>query len=559
MLLTLCSIAMAGNICDSNSPPATSKLYMLNKEIKNQDLGNFNVTENLQIKVYFYNICEKKITSNNFSIEDLEITIEPDFKVRESPYYSNKELLQENGTVIINLNITLAGKYILSGKYFPLKTYNINFIPGEPSEKSILEVDKTVIKAGEKVTVYIIPYDKYENLIDANIYKDNNNDKNPFIVSYNNLTSNKDNYAENFEVVKIINYLIISYDVKLTQAGDITISGKVGENILNHRTVTVKHAEIDFYRSEVYKYEDENNKELIKDGTVITTSEIGPKFRLYLKDKYGNAVELPEEKLKNLNSYLNFTKYKNLYYNFKLNDEEYAEKQYAEFVIDDDNKNRISFNKLIYGNYDLVFTDKSENLLYNIILDNGCPSDKPFKCSYRTTKCAASQIECGCPDNYIKCPYMNYCVKYYRTDMCFYPYTYVKIPNQKVCPVGKILCPDLSCRDNYNLCKDSDYCPLGMRRCPDQSCQSDTKDCPNTINCGNSSKYVCNNDKCVDSELECDESVICNSGNNTYLCDGNTCASSWEECPKKKSCVWSMVFSTYLSLCEDGDCKPTCP
>ena len=129
----------------------------------------------------------------------------------------------------------------------------------------------------------------------------------------------------------------------------------------------------------------------------------------------------------------------------------------------------------------------------------------------------------------------------------------IGIPNQKVCPIGKVLCADLSCRDNYNLCQVFEPCEGSKKRCPDQSCHKNPYHCPRTINCGNLSKYVSNDDKCVDSELECKESKICDSDEKTYLCDGNTCAESWEECPIKKSC------KSRKSLCEGNTCKNNCP
>ena len=96
-------------------------------------------------------------------------------------------------------------------------------------------------------------------------------------------------------------------------------------------------------------------------------------------------------------------------------------------------------------------------------------------------------------------------------------------------------------------------------KCPDQTCNSKIRFCPKTIDCGNSSKYVCNNDKCVDSELECEESKSCDSDTYTNLCDGNTCSENWEDCPKKDNCCIKTLFSRYsISLCEDNECRETC-
>ena len=84
----------------------------------------------------------------------------------------------------------------------------------------------------------------------------------------------------------------------------------------------------------------------------------------------------------------------------------------------------------------------------------------------------------------------------------------IGIPNQKVCPFGKVLCVDLICRDNYDLYEIFEQCEDLKKRCPDQSCHFNINHCPKTINCANYSKYVSNDNRCVDSELECKESVI---------------------------------------------------
>ena len=248
---------------------------------------------------------------------------------------------------------------------------------------------------------------------------------------------------------------------------------------------------------------------------------------------------------------MSFNKKRNILYNFKLNTKQ---QQYAEFVIDDET-NKFPYSKLVSGEYDLVFIYGTKNFTYTIVLKNNCPANKPFKCLIGNDKCVATQTDCDCPDGYTKCGNMNYCVHNGTENyMC----SNVNPPNQKVCPFGKVLCADLSCRDNYTDCSIFYPCEKKKNRCPDQTCHRDLNNCPKTIDCGNSSKYVCNNDKCVDSELECDESVICDSDPNTYLCDGNECARTWEYCPKKTKC-WSFLLLKYLSLCEDGVCRSTCP
>ena len=442
----LYSFILADNTCASGSL-FNSKLYKLDgDEIIEPNLEDTKVGKKLQIKVVFIDECGDKIKDINTN--ELGIVFEPEVKNRVETNSFNYEISQsdEEGEFIIELNSIFAGRHKLSWKYFPLVTYYVTFIPGEPSEKSILEVDKTVIDLGDTITVYIIPYDEYENLIDANTYKTENN--NPFLVSYNKVTTNANIYAQNYRIVNILNYPIITYEIQLLEEGEIAIKGEIGGKILNNRTVTVKLAEIDFSRSQVFRYNSESNDfEVLKNDTTVVSYENNSIYRLYLKDINGKEIKyLNNEQLNDFRAYLNFHRTRYVFYNFKLNN---TEKRYVEYIIDDDkNPNKIFYNKLVYGDYDLVFTYGSENLLYKIVLDNGCSSDEPFKCLVNETiQCVASQTDCDCPSKYVKCTKTNYCVPENNTDMC----SDITIPNQKVCPIGKVLCADLSCRDNYYL------------------------------------------------------------------------------------------------------------
>ena len=491
--LALCSFVIAEDYCSSNSA-SYFKLYSLKnkkaEEITEKNIGNSTVGESLQFQIIFYNECNKTI--NDINTDKIGVTFELEVKNKVGNNDNIYKISENNGEVIINLYSTLAGKHKLIINYFQQETYYVNFIPGKPSEKSILEIDKNVITVGEIVTVYIIPYDKYENLIDAKIYENSNN---LFNVSYSNLTSNDDIYAQNPQIVEIINYKLISYSIKLTQVGKITIKGKVGENLLNTRTVIVNLAEIDFYRSEVYRYNSSNKElEILKNDIIEKNYEINSIYRLYPKDKYGRKIEiLNEEQLNNFKSYLNFNKQRHVYYNFKLNNEKYNERQYIEFIINDDG-NKIAYKKLVSGKYDLIFIYRNEKLLYNINLDNDCPYNTPFRCLDDENGCVASQTACKCPNNYHKCNNVNYCVpkRIYCPDK--------GTKNQRVCPIGKVLCADLNCRDNYNDYQGYHFC-FFKKRCPNQNCESSLDDCQGNIE--NCNYYVCNNKKCVESELDC--------------------------------------------------------
>ena len=551
VFLELCSFVLAEKIRESFTLCNSKLLNLDGGEITDPNLKNIMVGEQLEIKIHFFDECEDNLT--DISINELEIVFEPEIKNREETRSFNYNISQSDGEFTIDLNSTLAGKFKFTGNYFQKKVYYVTFIPGEASLKSILEVDKTVINLGDTVTVYIIPYDEYENLIDANTYKINND--NPFIVSYNNVTANADIFAQNYGIVNILKYSLISYEIQLLEEGEILIKGEIGGKILNNRTVTVKLAEIDFRRSEVFRYNSRiNDFEVLKNDSNIENYENNSIYRLYLKDINGKEIKyLKNEQLNDFKAYLNFNRTRYVFYNFKLNN---TERRYAEYIIYDvKNQNKIFYNDLVYGEYDLVFVYGSEKLLYNIILDNGCSFSKPFRCSVnKTIQCVTSQTDCDCPDYYYKCDFTHCCVPENRTDMC----SNVEIPNQKVCPIGKVLCADLSCRDSYTDCfKEFGYCyHPSTKRCPDQTCAITINYCPKTIDCGNSSKYVCNDDKCVESELECVESAVCDSGENTYLCNDNTCKENRGKCPTKKYCIRGLDYS--ISLCADNKCRENC-
>ena len=495
VFFALFSFYIAGDIRVSGSLIYSKLLSSEDKEITEKDLEKINVGKPLRIKIVFYDEYNETITRINN--DELKVIFEPTIKIREGSY--DYKISPNNGELIIDLNSTLAGKFKLTINYFQKETYYyVNFVPGELSDKSILEVDKTVITVGENVTIYIIPYDKYENLINATLYKHSNIS---FEVSYNNGKSNVNVDVGDPEIVNIVNYPLISYEIKLTLVGEITINAKVGKNLLNYRKITVNPIEIDFNHCEFYRY-DSNNIELkvLKNGITENTTESEPTYRLYLKDKNGRGIEyLSEEQLNNLKSYLNFDNKNYVFYYFTLKYEKSTKEQYIEFAVDDD-KNKIAYKKLLYGDYDLVFTQGSEILSYKTVLNNGCSTNKPFKCTYGKTKCVASQTDCGCPKKpikYIKCIKTPYCVPDANKDMCSDDATW----NKRVCPIGKVLCADLSCKDDYNLCQVP-YNQCNSQRCPDQTCQSFYMKCEDIITC-EKNEYVCNNEKCVKSELEC--------------------------------------------------------
>ena len=130
-----------------------------------------------------------------------------------------------------------------------------------------------------------------------------------------------------------------------------------------------------------------------------------------------------------------------------------------------------------------------------------CKEDrtKPFRCKVRGKEtCVASQTDCDCPIGYKKCEIMNFCYKEGREDMC--PYfknkncgTDFRIcidglcrsktyhgPNQRVCPIGQVLCADLSCRNNYDECEEAgiEKYDGSRQRCIGQAVVENAVNCP---------------------------------------------------------------------------------
>ena len=210
-----------------------------------------------------------------------------------------------------------------------------------------------------------------------------------------------------------------------------------------------------------------------------------------------------------------------------------------------------------------------------IIPKNNCNKEKPFNCSVNgIMTCVKSQTDCDCPQDYYKCNYMKYCVPGNRKDMCpkFYYRNCNEInnkwdyyndgicrnknyiqPSQRVSPIGKILCPDLSCEDNYNNCKMYDILLDGKTRCVNQDLTQYAYECQSTITCSDSEKVVCPNGKCVENEIFCKNMIECPI-DNPFLCKyNNKCVKSFQFCEINKKCC-----GDGLSLCEDYVCRENC-
>ena len=198
-------------------------------------------------------------------------------------------------------------------------------------------------------------------------------------------------------------------------------------------------------------------------------------------------------------------------------------------------------------------------------------ANKPFKCNVGdVTTCVNSQNECNCPENYIRCGYMNVCVPTSNQDMCQFslPVNCKKYgsglelcddgicrkskdlsPNQVVCPIGFVLCADLTCRTSYEQCHIYKDCDITEIRCNDMSCVSDQKLCPSNVHCNDPTKKVCPDGSCVDNEWECNISTC---PEDFVRCSDNSCVTNIEDCPKNVACGHG------LTLCSDFICREEC-
>ena len=206
-----------------------------------------------------------------------------------------------------------------------------------------------------------------------------------------------------------------------------------------------------------------------------------------------------------------------------------------------------------------------------------CPDEAPFYCATvqgsTDKECVSSMIKCACPEGYTKCGWMNYCIPDAEVEnMCpfglpvnckKYP-GYTKkckdeicrarlelAPSQRVCPVGYVLCPDLTCQTDHSKCLIYPACPDDQVQCVDQSCASDASKCPTTITCTDPSQVACPDGTCVDNEVECQALPKC-ADPTPFLCANNACSSSYSECPKSISCGHT------FALCSDMICRNDC-
>ena len=214
-----------------------------------------------------------------------------------------------------------------------------------------------------------------------------------------------------------------------------------------------------------------------------------------------------------------------------------------------------------------------KNILECIEPPSDCDISTPFNCKVNGKyTCVKSQTDCDCPDDtYIKCDIMHYCVKKERQDMCpsfrnitatcvkqhlvynFDGICRIKVsgPNQRVCPIGKKLCPDLSCRDSLEECVETEKKSGKKQRCIGQQLVSNAYECPSSKTCSSKDEVVCPTGECVSNEIYCPSLNKCNE-DYPYLCQNNICATEFKTCAESISCGENKL------LCADNICRESC-
>ena len=349
--------------------PAKSRLFrMTGEEIKESKLGSVSVEDKFQMINKLYDKYDNLITNIDFPLSNLQIKMVPSVTVKIYSY-SAEPVSHTNGDIIITLKSTYAGLHNVTGLYFPLNLYTITFTHGEPdADNSIIEVSHTERYVGEEVKVYITPYDKFNNYIDANEYKETS----PYQVKYSNEGENeKKVFTEKYSIEVKDGLKVLSYPGAFFIKGTTIVFGFIDNQQIKCVScrVNIKAKDLYFPNSNVLRLESSKNIfETLKNGTVEHNTKEEPVYRLYPRDKYENDIDIiPEEKLKTYYAYFKSQNTSTLY-KLKLNNKEFVNQSYAEFVINDIPGETVTWATLVGGYYDLVFTDGIDKLTYNITL-----------------------------------------------------------------------------------------------------------------------------------------------------------------------------------------------
>ena len=495
-----------------------------------------------------------KCSLKNDTIFECELPLSQDEDINNLKFFYDQDRFR-----CINCNITKKKDAKIETTDIKIETTNIVYpeIDENNFKVSYVNFNGQTIPAGENITFIVQAYDKNNNKInhisltselfkieiksEITDYFFNQDSSNPGMIKciFNSekIGSFKFNYYYKDKLITIKNNTgpdNITYIAGACNKDNSEIISQESENIMgNENNITIKC--FDKYKNVIKKggenfsanikvdYTDELNSTIIdnKDGSYTLK---------YTKSLFGiySIIILLDEK--------NFNKI-----TLNLTDVKCADEHHEE--------------KCPYG-YKICLNDES---YYCIPSEIKCDdpeeywSVKPFKCK-NTNKCVVSLTECEPEEGYAKCDYMSF---QYPKDKEYLCSNYAGIkscqgnqvlcddgicrdeknnPTQIVCPVGTVLCPDLTCRNSLSQCKtDYPQCEKGQYRCRDQSCVDKIENCPSTLKCSDSNKMVCPDRTCVDSESDCGRLKTCPESE-PFLCLDYSCAKNAESCTHFEAC-----------------------
>ena len=358
--------------------PYYSRLFRMTKdeeEIIESYLGSVSVEDKFQMINRLYDKYDNLITKINLAL--LQIKMAP-ANVSKTHTWSAEPAAQPNGDIIITLKSTYAIEHVVVGAYFPLEKYTIIFTPGtEDADNSELDVSHTERWVGEEAKIFITPYDKYNNYIDASRYEKTS----PYQVKYSNEGESKKLILEKYSIEVREGKNVLAYPGKFYIRGTTKVDGYIDTAPIKcvYCRININAKDIDFLSYNAFRFESSKNDfEELRDGAVEKNEKEEPIYRLYPRDAYGNKIDIiPEETLKTYTAHLASQSESTEYY-FKLNNNETINQEYAEFVINDV-EGKDPYNALVGGFYDLIFTDGKDKLIYNISLvgDGNGGSNEP--------------------------------------------------------------------------------------------------------------------------------------------------------------------------------------
>ena len=344
---------------------------MNGEEIEESYLGSISVEEVFQIINKLYDKYDNLITNINFNLALLQIKMAP-INNTKTFTWSTELAPQANGDIIITLKSTYAIEHNLVGAYFPLELYTIIFTPGKANaDNSLLEVSHPERWVGEEVKIYITPFDQFNNYIDPSIrYKDDS----PYQVKYSNDIEKNQVIKSKYNIELKEDKYVLSYPASFFIRGVTTINGyiDVAPIYCISCRIIIKAKDIYFLNYNAFRLDPtKNDFEVLKNGTVEKNQKDEPKYRLYPRDQYGNVIDtIPEEQLLDITAYLR-NQIENTICYLTLNNSETIDQEFAEFTNETNDKNEkdVTYNTLVGGFYDLVFTDGNNSLTYNISLE----------------------------------------------------------------------------------------------------------------------------------------------------------------------------------------------